>query len=253
MAMELMMPDQVHTTGTRPWLSRQRQSLLLSCALGTVLVAATPSLTQAQGFLGTPQFDPAKVDVNRSVPGKDTITLKAPTATITWTPTDNQGPGNIDFLPQGHSALFQNDPSIPNFAVLNRIIPADPTRIVSLNGSVISELQSAAGRVKGGSVAFYSPGGILIGSTAVFDVGSLLLTTLDPVRDGSGNFLDTGGNISLIGASGTQAPIITEPGSRINALSEGSYVAMVAPRIQHAGTVRVNGSAAYVAAEQANL
>jgi hypothetical protein len=101
MAMEFMMPDQVHTTGTRQWLSRQRQGLLLSCALGTVLAAATPSLTWAQGFLGTPQFDPAKVDINRSVPGKDTITLKAPTATINWTPGDAQGPGNIDFLPAG--------------------------------------------------------------------------------------------------------------------------------------------------------
>jgi hypothetical protein len=137
--------------------------------------------------------------------------------------------------------------------VLNRIIPADPTRIVAINGTVISELQSAAGRVKGGSVAFYSPGGLLIGSNAVFDVGSLLLTTLDPVRDGSGNFLGTGGNISLVGASGTTAPIITEAGSQIRALSEDSYVAMVAPRIQHGGSVRVNGSAAYVAAEQASF
>ena len=39
-------------------------------------------------------------------------------------------------------------------------------------------------------------------------------------------------------------------GAQINALEQNSYVALVAPRIEQGGTVQVNGSAAYVAADQ---
>jgi hypothetical protein len=59
--------------------------------------------------------------------------------------------------------------------------PADTNRRVDFNGRVISQLRDAVGNVTGpgGSVAFYAPGGIFISSTAVFDVGSLLVTSLD--------------------------------------------------------------------------
>ena len=43
------------------------------------------------------------------------------------------------------------------------------------------------------------------------------------------------------------------PGAQINAVEPDSYVALVAPRVEQGGTVRVDGSAAYVAAEQATL
>ena len=42
---------------------------------------------------------------------------------------------------------------------------------------VISTLQGTS--ATGGRIWFYSPGGIVVGATAVFDVGSLLLTTND--------------------------------------------------------------------------
>ena len=48
-------------------------------------------------------------------------------------------------------------------------------------------------------------------------------------------------------------PVVIEPGAAISALNNDSYVAMVAPRIEQGGTVDVNGSVAYVAAEQADL
>jgi hypothetical protein len=50
-----------------------------------------------------------------------------------------------------------------------------------------------------------------------------------------------------------QSTIQVLPGAKINALQQNSYVAMVAPRIEQGGTVRVNGSAAYVAAEQLTM
>ena len=59
--------------------------------------------------------------------------------------------------------------------MLNRIVPTDPTRAISLNGTVNSTL---AGGATGGNIWFVSPGGIVVGATATFDVGGLLLTTL---------------------------------------------------------------------------
>ena len=43
------------------------------------------------------------------------------------------------------------------------------------------------------------------------------------------------------------------PGARIEALAEGSYIAMIAPGIIQQGNVRVNGSAGYIAAEAVDL
>jgi hypothetical protein len=209
------------------------------------------------GFQGTPSFDQAKATIQVS-DRTTTVTVRAPTLTIDWTPTGSfaEGTGPVNFLPQGYTGIFQNDPSaVPNFAVLNRIIPANASRRVDFNGRVVSQLRDTAGNVTGpgGSVAFYSPGGIFVSSTAVFDVGSLLLTTLDPLRDGSGNFLGTAGNLSLRGAPGTTAQVVTQAGSQINATANGSTVAMVAAQVIHQGAVRVNGSAAYIGAESVDV
>jgi hypothetical protein len=245
-------------------LRQRRSRLLVSCALASALAVAGPSSrASAQAFQGTPTFDPAKVDINRTVPGTDTITVKVPQAIINWTPTDNAiGGGGINFLPQGNTGIFQNDgTTTANFAVLNRIIPADTSRRIEFNGTVISQLRDASNNVtgRGGTVAFYSPGGIFISSTAVFDVGSLLLTTLDPVVDGSGNFMNpTTGLVQLRGVADSTSSVTTAAGSQINTRTditypEGSFIAMVAPVVDHAGAVRVNGSAAYVAGESVDL
>jgi hypothetical protein len=203
-------------------------------------------------FRGTPAFDPARVDIVRGT-STDTITVKSPTATINWTPADNQGTGPINFLPQGNTGIFQNDPSIRNFAVLNRIIPADASRRVDFNGRVVSQLRDAAGNISGpgGTVAFYSPGGIFVSSTSVFDVGNLLLTTLDPVNFDSIN--PASPSFQLRGAAGSTAAVTTAAGSQINAVSNGSYVGLVAPRVEHGGAIRVNGSAGMIAAESVDL
>src|SRR3546814_3423228 len=73
---------------------------------------------------------------------------------------------------------MNGDSSLTDFSVLNRILPSDTGRIVELNGAVVSQLQTQAGAVRGGTVAFYTPGGLIIGANATFDVGNLLLTTL---------------------------------------------------------------------------
>src|SRR5207237_636581 len=126
--------------------------------------------------------------------------------------------------------------------------PTDATRPIGLNGSVISTLQGT--NATGGKVWFYSPGGIVIGATAVFDVGSLLLTTND-VSNLSSN--TNAFSATFIGPASSTSKIQIMPGAQINVLQPGSYVALIAPRIEQGGAVRVNGSAAYVAGEQVTM
>ncbi|MBB5685447.1 beta strand repeat-containing protein [Sphingobium boeckii] len=222
-------------------------------SVSTLALAFCSTAAQAQALEGTPNVIVGAVGIDRTVSGVDTITVNSPSAVIDWTPTDTAGAGDIDFLPAGTTANFINSDSPAPYTVLNRIIPADPARRVALNGNVVGRLRDGMGNVSpGGSVWFYSPGGILVGSTAVFDVGSLVLTAADPLLDGDGNFV-TGGSFSLAAPPGSLAGIEIANGAQISALSEGSYIAMVAPRITQAGTVTVNGTAAYVAAEAADF
>ena len=68
-------------------------------------------------------------------------------------------------------------------------------------------------------------------------------STSPPLAD----FIGSSGTIGFDTALDATAQITTLPGSRIHANSEGSWVALVAPRVIHGGATYVNGSAAYVA------
>lgn len=224
------------------------RSRLLAGALGMLLV---PEGALAQAFDGTP------ITVHGSIsrftePGKETIFVETPSAVVNWIPNSSSDSTPFDFLPAGNVATFQNSGQNDNFMILNRILP-DNNRPIAFNGTVISRLVSNSGTVPGGTVVFYTPGGILIGGTAVFDVGNLLLTTIDPMLDAAGNFFVEGayqlGGAKLVPGSFVRI----QPGAQINAPGPGSYVAAAAPIVQQGGSVRVNGSVAYVAAEAVNL
>jgi hypothetical protein len=228
---------------------RTRKTLMMSCASAALAVAALlPQKAQAQAFVGTPTTASGSVTYIRSTPGTETIVLRSSTATINWTPTNQQpGGGPIDFLPVGNTATFSSGAAIADYTVLNRITPASGQSI-ALNGHVISTLQE--GSEVGGHVWFYAPGGIVVGSTGVFDVGSLLLTTNDVTNfSTSANGFDA----SFSAPSGSASTIQIQNGAQINAPKAGSYVALVAPRIEQGGTVRVNGSAVYAAGEQLSM
>ena len=229
-----------------------RSRLLASCAIAASLVAAGRALpAQAQAFQGSPVVVSGGATIFSS-PGVDTIDVSTPQAVIDWMPFDTSSP-TIDFLPSGTQAEYIGAPGLADFTVLNRILPASPNQVVALNGSVLSRLQdSFENEMPGGSVWFYTPGGILVGATATFDVGGLLLTTADPIRDGFGNFL-FGNTAQLRAAPGSLSGITIAPGARIDALPEDSYLAVVAPRITQSGTATVNGGVAYVAAEAVDL
>ena len=68
---------------------------------------------------------------------------------------------------------------------------------------MLSRLQdSAPARPRpGGTVIFESPGGIIVGTKAVFDVGNLILTTLTVATDGGGNFIDASGAFHFTGGA----------------------------------------------------
>src|SRR5436190_11983156 len=206
----------------------KRQKLLVSCATLAITVALTPQRAWAQAFQGTPATVSGTVSYDRATPGSETITVGSTTATVNWTPSDSQGTGNVVFLPVGNTATYQGASGIPNFTILNRIVPSDPTRTVELDGSVFSKL---AGGAAGGNVWFYSPGGILIGSKAVFDVGGLLLSSVDLPNGFS--ITASGFTAAFSKSAAAAGSIKILSGAQINA--HNSYVAVIAPRIEQGG------------------
>ncbi|HST35796.1 MAG TPA: hypothetical protein VLK25_04110 [Allosphingosinicella sp.] len=219
-----------------------KQMLMLGCAIGGIAVAAPLTQLDAQAFNATPKTVTGGVIYDRLTPGIETVFVTTDSAIINWTPTN--GP----FLPAGNTATFANGINNNSFAVLNRILTTTPIRF---DGTVLSRIQNLAAGTSdpGGTVVFSSPGGIIVGPTAVFDVGNLILTTLNVV-DSSGDFGGTTRNYQFAdGAAFPNAAIVTQAGSKITALNQGSYVALIAPRVVHGGSLRANGSIAYVAGE----
>ena len=236
-----------------------KRKLLWSCAAAAIVVTAgtTAQKARAQAFQGAPTLPNPNIAVDGAAtrtitsPTTETITVGSTNATINWIPSDNDGSGTIDFLPNGNVATFTNDPNtVPDFTVLNRILPSQ-IRPIALNGTVISQLQDLSANVSdGGHVWFYSPNGIIVGATAVFNVGGLLLTVNDPV-----SFSQTANGFTghFVGGTDSTASVTIDPGAKINANPENSYVALVAPRVVQSGDIGVNGSAAYVAGEDVTL
>lgn len=236
-----------------PTVTRKQLLSASGLAMATALVAAAPAL-RAQSFQGT--VTSGFGDVNIFQTGSVTsVTVNSPSAVINWVPNDTAATGGpINFQPAGTVATFTNNPDLTSdFAVLNRIIPSGSTRPIQFNGLVVSQLQNAAGgSAPGGTVFFYSPGGIVIGASAVFDVGNLALTTSDLAYDSAGNF-DFSGAYEFQPATVAGSQIVVQAGALVNSSTDGSYVALVAPSIVNDGVISVNGSAALVAADAATI
>ena len=248
--------------------ARTRNRLMASGAMGMAIGALllAPQMTRAQvtvpggqAFQGSAQVVAGGATVVQTAT-QDTITVTTPQAVINWTPNDRNGTGTIDFLPVGLRGLFVGN---ADFTVLNRIIPLDGSdvpiaRMIALNGIIDSQITNAATGLsaQGGNVWFYSPGGILVGNSAVINVGSLLLTSRD-IDTSGGLFGPTGEirfrNPALTGATGAvEVEALAQITAR-NATPGSAYIAMVAPRVVQASTVRADGSIALVAAEQADM
>lgn len=172
---------------------------------------------------------------------------------IDWQPFLDNGGNALTFLPANNTLQFRSS-QLQTFAVLNRILPDANNNIAVINGNVIAQVTNPATGAPqaGGFVAFYSPSGLLIGGTATFDVGSLMLTTLDVSPTAFENFT-LGGNMTMVGAAGSTARVQINPGAQILATPENAFFAVVAADIEMRGTALVNGSHAFVAGEVVNL
>lgn len=256
----------MRATVTTSSLRRGKRRLLASCAIGAGLAAIAyggPALAQVAGSgtittlptgTPTPTPSPASTGMNPS-----TVNLTGAQSIINWVPTDSAATGgDIDFLPTGNTLTFNGS---GNYVVLNRFVNGaggSLSRQIALNGTINSTNSFASG-AQGGSIWFYNAGGILIGSTGVINVGSLVLTTNDILTTNPNGLIDPATGIRFRAeTAGSTAGVTISSGARINASESfapagSSYVALVAPRVTQAGQVDVNGSAAYVAAEEANI
>ena len=236
-----------------------RSRLLTGCALASAMFASAnaphalaASANPGTSFQGNIQSVPLGAATFQSRSGvQDTINISAAQTVINWSTFDTAtGGGPITFLASPATALFRNDPAsqITNFTVLNRILPTDATRAVRFDGTVRSQVNGQ----NGGSVWFYTPGGIILGPTATFDVGNLVLSAAD-IDTADNSLFGTNGTIRFRAATDSNAAVDINAGARILASTPGSYVALVAPRITQSGTVNVNGSVGYIAAEQVDV
>ncbi|MCX7676715.1 MAG: filamentous hemagglutinin N-terminal domain-containing protein, partial [Alteraurantiacibacter sp.] len=231
-----------------------RKSALLATAGAGALAVASLAISpgvRAQAFQASPAVVQGAVNIDRTVPGQDTISVTGFDAVVDWTPDlDNFG-NALPFLPDGFTAIFQNDAGSSNFAIINRILPSPNGNVVQINGTVVSRLLSASGAsAPGGHVMFYSPTGIIIGETARFDVGGLVLTTLAPDISAFGDFATDGAAMTLGATPGSGVGIEVKNGAEILATPEGSYVVMAGEQIAMGGLADVNGSVVYAAGSQ---
>jgi len=212
---------------------RNRSRLMLGCGSAALALALvlTPDRAAAQGIRASGSIVTGSAEINIVDSSTTQIDILSPTAVIDWTPdVDNNGDA-LDFLRTGATAIFraaQGD----NFAVLNRILPTSNNNIAVIDGTVIGQVFDSTGAVvSGGFVAFYSPTGILVGDTASFDVGSLLLTTLDTTASSFESFA-SGGTLTLSGQPGSTARVQINQGAQIAATRENSFFAVVAADVQ---------------------
>lgn len=255
-------PEQVtEKTKTRKlrWLSGG------SAAAAAIFLAAAPQAAKAQ--IAPPVAGKAlQADITSGsggfslnaprTTGLDTVTITTSEAIINWQALDNnaavldsngQATNPINILPSGRVLRFSS--TGVDYTVLNRILPSTTAagRPIEFNGTVESLISGNPG----GKIWFYSPGGIIASATSSFNVGSLVLTTND--IDITGGLFGTDGEIRFRGVADSLSAVTVEEGANITATQDSSYVVLVAPRVVQGGRVDVNGSAAYVGAEQADL
>jgi hypothetical protein len=236
-------------------LNTNRVKLLMSAGPMAVAVSLTLAPERARAQVQATENFVVGVGFRDSC-GTDTVFLDSQTTVIDWTPIDDGNGNALPFLPDGNTVVFENSIQ-PDFAVLNRILPSLNGNVAEINGTVLSQFfDSQSGTVQtAGTIAFYSPTGLIVGSNAVFDVGSLIL---------SGNAIDntvfqafdeSGGTLTLgdLGGDFPATTVVIQPGAQINALNEGSYFLAVGAEVQMLGTSRVNGSTAFVAGEVINI
>ncbi|QNN64974.1 hypothetical protein H9L12_12350 [Sphingomonas rhizophila] len=226
-----------------------RKTLCSSLAIATALVMA-PRPALAQSFIGTVNSS-VGANVHLQGNGITVINVQNTQAVINWTATGASNNGVITFQPAGTTASFRGN---SQFAVLNRVTPGVAGSSILLDGIIETQSNSSGG---GGTIFFSSPNGVIIGQNAVIDVGSLGLTALPVASDADGNWISGFGTsaqtISFGPAVNPNAFVRVNPGATLAVRNSDNYIALVAPKVDVQGTIKTDGVAALVAAEQATL
>jgi filamentous hemagglutinin family protein len=225
----------------------------ITCAL--MLGLAVPASAQISGTLIS---DSGDVTVGPDVGPVSNVQVRSPETLISWQPTGSVVEGATTFLPSGNSLNFEGVGESGRYVVLNKFVNsegADFGSAVAIMGNVTSDANV--------DLWFQNGGGLLIGASATFDVGSLLLTTQDTQLGGVFEYNGEGSGgqtdsyiVHIRPSEGVSSNAAVDVRGRITVGSGGpssSYFAVVAPRIAMSGTADVAGSVAYVAAEAANI
>lgn len=246
----------------RPATKHRKPRLLGACgatALSAALAAAIASPAAGQSFNGEGNVVAGSAFISIS-PDNTLVEVNSDQVVINWDATDFLGTGSVDFQSAGTTATFINgSSSVGDYTVLNRIIPLNgnggpAVATISMNGVVESYVDNAVG----GNLWFYTPYGMVIGSTASFNTGSLILTTsniaysISPVG-GASILYGANGEISFTGVSAPDSFVEVQAGATITAETLNSSVAIAAPRVQMDGQVSASGPIAYIGAESLEL
>ncbi|MFM9934830.1 MAG: beta strand repeat-containing protein, partial [Novosphingobium sp.] len=218
-----------------------------------VTLMSMPRAAQAQSFNANGEVVAGAGLVDNATPGQTNVFLDSPNAVVNWTLAVPAGSGPFVFQPAGTTATFTNRDST-SFTVLNRIISTGSPRAMQFNGTVVSQLTDlATGSVsRGGTLFFYSPNGIVVGSTGVFNVGNLVLTSSDLGYDPVTGEFGKGGIYSFLPANAGSS-VEVRKGAQIIAGPTNAYVGLVAPKVVNSGTITVDGSAVLVAADASTI
>lgn len=217
------------------------------------MLAVAPTSARAQSFNASGTVVLGSANIVETA-GKTSVGTTAPQVVINWSPTDTAtGGGAINFQTAGTTAEFFNQDGT-SLTVLNRVIPTDPARPIVFNGTVTSQLVDLAtgARTRGGTLFFYSPGGIVVSPTGVFDVGNLVLSASDIGVDATAGTIGTAGTYTFLPAA-AGSTVEVQNGARIIAGPANAYVALVAPKVINSGSINVDGSAVIVAADASTI
>ena len=219
---------------------RRRSWLLFTSALGGLVASGAA----AQG-VPTPTL-PTRTDVESTkingLPvlgepgiangsGRLDVTLNSSSTVINWKKFD---------VPDNQTINFARNPLVGDAAVLNRV-----------TGTTATDIRGTLSSNPRVSVWVLNPNGILVGSKAVINTGSLVLSTLDIDPD---RFIAANNSYRLTGPAGSSSGITIANGAQITVEGGRRGLVMVAPAIDADGSFKaVDQDVAFVTATDVTL
>ena len=158
-------------------------------------------------------------------------------------PRSTGGERDDDFLPDRQCRDISRQAGLGDYTVLNRVTPAEWAQSDPAQRRR-SFRRSPAARDRRQYLVLQPQRDRRRRASAYFDVGGLLLTSLTPVLNSSPVPGSTTPTVSSPGSPATPAMAARSKilnGAQIKAIEQNSYIALVAPRIEQGGDVRVNG------------